>query len=318
MKIVVLDGYTLNPGDNPWDEIAERGELEVYDRTPDDQILERSQGAEVLFTNKAPLTAEIVAKLPKLRFVGVLATGYDVVDVAACREREIPVANIPVYGSDSVAQHVFALLLELCHHLILHDGAVRAGDWARTGDFSFWRRPLAELAEKTIGIVGFGRIGRRVGELAHAFKMAVMAHSLSQGVVPSYRPFSWSRLEELFEESDVVSLHLPHTGATEGLVNRKLLELMKPSAFFINTARGGLVKEEDLAEALNYGKIAGAAVDVVSKEPIEPSNPLLGARNCIITPHIAWATLGARKRLMQTAVHNLRAFQAGKPVNVVN
>ncbi|MEW6754164.1 MAG: D-2-hydroxyacid dehydrogenase [Candidatus Latescibacterota bacterium] len=318
MRIVVLDGYTLNPGDNPWDEVAALGEFAVYDRTPPDLILERAQGAAVVLTNKTPLTGATLAALPELRLICVLATGYNVVDVAEARRRQIPVSNVPVYGTDSVAQFVFALLLEHCHHVARHDAAVRRGDWSRTPDFCFWETPLVELAGRRMGIVGFGRIGRRVGELAHAFGMEVLAHEVAPGEPPRYRPFAWRALDEVFAEADVVSLHCPQTADNVGFVNRALLGRMQRHAFLINTARGSLVNEADLAWALGEGRIAGAAVDVVSHEPIAADNPLLSAPNLIITPHMAWGALAARQRLMRTVAHNVRSFLEGRPTNVVN
>lgn len=318
MRIVVLDGFTLNPGDNPWDDVAALGEFTVYDRTPEDQIVERAAHADIILTNKTLLSAKTIEQLPNLKCIAVLATGYNVVDVAAARERGIPVSNVPVYGTDSVAQFVFALVLELCHHVAAHDASVKAGEWSESVDFCYWNTPLIELAGKRMGIVGFGRIGRRVGELAHAFGMDVLAHDVEQGKAPEYAPFSWGSLDEVFAEADVVSLHCPLTAENAGFVDRALLGRMQPHAFFINTARGGLVNEPDLAEALNAGTIAGAAVDVVSSEPIAPDNPLLGARNCIVTPHIAWATLAARQRLMKTTAENVAAFIKGAPIHVVN
>jgi len=316
VRIVVLDGYTLNPGDNPWTDVERLGALTVYDRTPPNEVIARAAGAQIILTNKTPLSAETLAKLPDLRFVSVLATGYNVVDVAAARQREIPVSNVPVYGTDSVAQFVFALVLELCQHVARHSELVHQGEWARSRDFCFWTAPLVELAGKQMGIVGFGRIGRRVGELAHAFGMSVCAHDPYPGAMPSYGPFEWKGIDEVFALADVVSLHSPQTEENRGMVDARLLGLMKPEAILINTARGGLVKEADLAAALNSGRIAGAGVDVVSEEPIRPDNPLLGARNCLITPHIAWATLAARRRLMRTTADNIAAFIAGSPINL--
>jgi glycerate dehydrogenase len=318
MKIVVLDGYTVNPGDNPWTELARLGELTVYDRTPAGQIVERARDAEVVLTNKTPLAAPTLQQLPALRFISVLATGYNVVDSAAARQRGIPVSNVPEYGTLSVAQHVFALLLELCQQVALHDLAVKAGEWARATDFCFWKQPPVELAGLTMGIVGFGRIGQRVGELAHAFGMTALATGGARRRPPAYRPFKWTDVPSLFSTADVVSLHCPLTDDNARFVNRSLLERMKPSAYLINTARGGLVDEHALADALGAGHLAGAAVDVVSAEPIRPDNPLLRARNCIITPHMAWASLAARRRLMAATVENVRAFFAGRPTNVVN
>jgi glycerate dehydrogenase len=316
VRIVVLDGYTLNPGDNPWTDVERLGVLTVYDRTPPNEIIARAAGGEIILTNKTPLSAETLARLPDLRFVSVLATGYNVVDVAAARERGIPVSNVPVYGTDSVAQFVFALVLELCQHVARHSELVHQGAWARSKDFCFWTGPLVELAGKQMGIVGFGRIGRRVGELAHAFGMSVCAYDPYPGAAPPYGPFEWKGIDEVFALADVVSLHSPQTEENRGMVDARLLGLMKPEAILINTARGGLVKEADLAAALNSGRIAGAGVDVVSEEPIRPDNPLLGARNCLITPHIAWATLAARRRLMRTTADNIAAFIAGSPINL--
>ncbi|HXQ24655.1 MAG TPA: D-2-hydroxyacid dehydrogenase [Candidatus Acidoferrales bacterium] len=307
MRIVVLDGYTLNPGDNPWDEVARLGELTVYERTPTEHIVPRARDADVILTNKTPLTAATLAQLPALRFISVLATGYNIVDTEAARRRGIPVSNVPEYGTDSVAQHVFALLLELCHHVGLHDSAVKSGEWTRSPDFCFWKSPPLELAGLTMGIIGFGRIGRRVGALAQALGMRVV--TAGRGMADFWKVFS---------AADVVSLHCPLTSENAGFVNRELLQRMKPSAFFVNTARGGLVDERALAEALNAGVLAGAAVDVVAVEPMRADNPLLTARNCVITPHIAWASLAARRRLMATTVQNVAAFLAGQPINVVN
>lgn len=318
MRIVVLDGHTLNPGDNPWTPIASLGELTVFDRTPADMLLDRARPADILLTNKTPLAADTLGRLPNVKFVSVLATGFNVVDVQAARRRGIPVSNVPVYGTESVAQFTFALLLELCHHVGLHDRSVKDGEWSVHPDFSYWKMPLVELAGRTLGVVGFGRIGRRVGVLAHAFGMHVVACDAVRGPDPGFAPFDWLSLPELFAQSDVVSLHCPQTPATQEMVNRALLERMKPEAFFINTARGGLVNERDLAEALESGRIAGAALDVVSSEPIHPSNPLLKARNCILTPHHAWATLAARQRLMRTTADNIAAFLHGHPIHVVN
>ena len=318
MKIVVLDGYTLNPGDNPWTEVEKLGDFTVHDRTPADQIVERAQEADVVLTNKTPISAETIAALPSLKFIAVLATGYNVVDIQAARARGISVSNVPIYGTDSVAQFVIALLLQHCHHAALHQQAVKNGQWAASGDFSFWNTPIIELAGKKMGVVGFGRIGRRVGELAHALGMEVLAYDIYHGDPPTYSPFAWKEVRELFAEADVVSLHAPQTADNTEMVNKDLLSVMKSNAFLINTARGGLVHEADLAKALNNDQIAGAALDVVSKEPIEESNPVFSAKNCYITPHIAWATLAARKRLMQTTAENIAAYAEGSPINVVN
>jgi glycerate dehydrogenase len=318
MKITVLDGYTLNPGDNPWDAVESLGELTVYDRTPAEQIVGRAAGAEVVLTNKTPLNAETIRQLPELKMISVLATGFNIVDVTVARDQGITVCNVPIYGTDTVAQHVMAVLLTHCHNPVLHDQAVRAGDWQKSGDFCFWKSPLMELVDKRIGVVGFGRIGRRVGELAHAFGMHIAAFDVIQGDSPGYQPFRWASIEEIFTECDVVSMHCPQTENNTGMVNRQLLDKMKPTAFFINAARGGLVVEQDLAHALNEGVIAGAAIDVFSTEPAGADNPLRTARNCLITPHIAWATVEARRRLMAVTAENLAAYLHGSPIHVVN
>jgi glycerate dehydrogenase len=257
-------------------------------------------------------------QLKKTRYIGVLATGYDNVDVEESRELEITVTNVPTYGTASVGQFTFALLLELCHHVGLHSEATRASEWSRSEDFSFWKTPLIELAGKTIGIVGLGRIGQRVAELAVAFEMRVVASDEVKRPVPAWPDFRWYEVDELLANSDVVSLHCPLMPQTHGMINAKSLALMKPSAFLINTSRGPLIIEQDLADALNSGRLAGAAVDVLSSEPPPADNPLLRAKNCIVTPHIAWATREARTRLLEAAVANLRAFLDGHPVNVVN
>ena len=318
MNIVVLDGFTLNPGDNPWTDVEKLGSVTVYDRTPAELIIERALAADIVLTNKTPLTAETLDQLPSLKFISVLATGYNVVDVQAARERNITVSNVPIYGTDSVAQFTFALLLELCHNVALHDGLVKGGDWTANPDFCFWKTPLVELVGKKMGIVGFGRIGRRVARLADALGMEILAYDMVHSDVADYVSFRWADIDELFKEADVVSLHCPQTADNAGFVNAALLKTMKPSSFFINTARGALVNEQDLAQALNEGVLAGAAVDVVSSEPIAADNPLLSAKNCLITPHIAWATLEARRRLMQTTAGNVAAFIESSPVNVVN
>ena len=317
MKIVVLDARTLAPDRDAWSSLDRCGELVVHEVSAADQVLSRAVGAGILLTNKTPIRAEVIDRLPELRFISVLATGFDCVDLAAARNRGIPVSNVPVYGTDSVAQYTFALILELCHHVALHAEAVRAGEWSRQPDFSLRKTPLVELAGKTMGLAGYGRIGQHVGLLARAFGMHTVAYDPAPR--PSANdPVEFCTLDELFARSNVISLHCPLTEETAGLVNRSRLRLVKPGAFLINTARGGLVVEEDLANALNAGTLAGAAVDVVSSEPIRHDNPLLHAKNCIITPHIAWATDEARGRLMETTVANVAAFLAGQPINVVN
>jgi glycerate dehydrogenase len=315
MKIVVLDGYTLNPGDISWDELEGLGECKVHDRTSPGQLIERSKGAQVLLTNKVVLDREAMEQLPELVYIGVMATGYNVVEVGCARDRGIVVTNVPAYSTDSVAQLVFALLLELVSGVGKNDEAVRAGKWSRSPDFSFSEVSMMELAGLTMGIVGFGEIGRAVARIAEAFKMKVIVHTRTPGEGDGVLHVD---LDSVFAKSDVVSLHCPLTPETEGLVNRDRLQRMKDTGILINTSRGPVVDEMALADALHTGEIAGAAVDVLSVEPPPEDNPLLGVRNCIITPHIAWATQAARKRLMDTVIGNVRAWMEGKPKNVVN
>ncbi len=318
MKIVVLDGYTLNPGDLNWNEMEQLGDLTVYERTPSEQVVERTKGADIVFTNKTPLNAETITKLDSLKYIGVLATGYNVIDVFAARENGIIVTNVPGYGTSSVAQFTFALILELCHRVQKHSDTVFQGRWSGSPDFSYWDIPLVELAGKTIGIIGFGEIGSKVGDLASAFGMNIIASGRKQTGQEKRINFKWASLDYLFEHSDIVSLHCPLFPETQGLINSDRLRRMKRSAFLINTSRGPLVVEKDLAEALNDGIIAGAALDVLTTEPPSTENPLLHAKNCIITPHMAWATKEARQRLMGIAVNNLAQFIKGNPVNMVN
>lgn len=315
-QIVVLDGYTENPGDLSWAGLEELGNLTVYDRTPESKIKERIGDAEIIITNKTPITAETIKNCPSIKYIGVLATGYNVVDVNAAKGRGIPVCNIPTYGTEAVAQFSIALLLEVCHHIGAHSNAVHAGRWQNNEDFCFWDYPLIELAFKTIGIIGFGRIGQAVGRIAKAMGMNVIAHDEYQN--DSGREIAkYVSLEELLTKSDVISLNCPLLPSTEGIINKSNIAKMKSSAILINTARGQLINEQDLADALNNGKIFAAAIDVVSKEPIDANNPLLKAKNCIITPHIAWAPKESRNRLMGIAVDNVRAFINGKPENTV-
>jgi glycerate dehydrogenase len=317
VNIVVLDGFTLNPGDLSWEPLQRLGRVQVYDRTPPGRIVERALDAEIVLTNKTPLRKETLDKLPSLRYIGVLATGYDVVDIEAATARSIPVTNVPEYSTQSVAQFVFALLLELFNRVGLHADLVRAGEWSANPDFSMARSPLLELTGKTMGIVGPGRIGTQTARIAQAFGMNVIAWSRS-GRPPAAPGIRLVDRERLFRESDVVSLHCPLTPETERMIDRNVLASMKPTAFLINTARGRLIAEADLADALNNGVIAGAGLDVLSVEPPTPDNPLLTARNCVITPHIAWASKEARQRLLATAVDNVRRFLEGQPQNVVN
>ncbi|HBT83420.1 MAG TPA: glycerate dehydrogenase [Desulfuromonas sp.] len=320
-KIVVLDGYTINPGDNPWTALDALGELTVYDRTPPEQVLERAKVADILVTNKAVLDDLLFSALPRLRYIAVLATGYNVVDVTAAGRCGIPVSNVPEYSSLTVAQHTFALLLELTSQVGHHADRVRAGGWASCRDFSFRERPLVELEGLTLGIVGFGAIGRQVAVLGHAFGMAVLVHTAHPEryqATPDGAAVHFVGRDELFAASDVVSLHCPLTEATQGLVDARRLALMRSSAFLLNTSRGALIDEGALAAALNAGKLAGAGLDVLTLEPPAAGNPLLTAANCCITPHIAWATIAARTRLLATTVANVRAFMQGAPQNVVN
>ena len=318
MKIVILDGYTLNPGDLSWSRLEEMGGVTVYDRTPAEQIIERIGDAAVVFTNKTPLSRETFLQTPNLRFIGVLATGYNVVDTAAAKEAGIIVTNIPTYGTAAVAQFTFALLLELCHHAGEHNAAVHQGAWAKSPDFCFWNYPLIELAGKTIGFIGMGRIGQAAAKIALALGMNVLAHDNNKIQSLESESFHYTNLDELLAQSDVISLHCPLNDSTKGIISKENIGKMKDGVMIVNTSRGPLIVEEDLVEALESGKVAGAAVDVVSSEPIRQDNPLLSARNCIITPHIAWAPIESRARLMDIAADNLRAFLDGKPVHVVN
>lgn len=317
MKIVVLDGFALNPGDLGWDDLRQFGELEVYDRTPADQILARSADADILLTNKVVLNQETLKLLPKLKFVCVLATGYNVIDTGAAGRLGIIVTNIPAYSTRSVAQMTFALILEFCHHVQKHSDSVMKGRWAHSIDFTYSEYPLIELASKTLGIIGFGNIGKKVSEIAMSFGMEIIVSGRTKKGQLTGENIRWAELPELLANSDFVSVHCPLTSETAGLININNLKLMKQTAFLINTSRGPIVVEKDLADALNDGIIAGAGLDVLSVEPPLAGNPLFKARNCIITPHIAWATKESRLRLMHTAVENIRAFLSGSPINVV-
>ncbi len=318
MKIVILDGYPLNPGDLSWEYLEKYGNLIVHERTAVADIAERAAGATAVLTNKVPLDAGVMERLPDLKYIGVLATGYNIIDTAYAKERGIVVTNVPGYSTQSVAQLTFALLLELCHHVQRHSDRVKEGKWARSPDFSFWDYPLIELAGKTMGIVGFGDIGKQVGDIAAAFGMQVIAQSRTETDQSHRRNFRWVGLDELLAQSDVVSLHCPLTPQTQGLINADTLANMKTTSFLLNTSRGPLLEEASLAAALNVGKLAGAAVDVLTMEPPRTNNPLFSARNCLVTPHIAWATKEARARLMGTVDENLKAYLADQPINVVN
>lgn len=318
MKIVVLDGYTLNPGDLSWDELNALGEVVIYDRTSSEKIVERADGAEIVLTNKTPLGASEISQLNSLKYIGVLATGYNIVDIEAAKNQGVIVSNVPAYGTESVVQMTFSLLLELTLHVQKHSDAVREGKWANSKDFCFWDFPLIELAGKTIGIIGFGSIGQRVADVATAFGMNVIGYSRTQTDQSHRKNFKWASIPDLLVASDVVSIHCPLTAETKGLINRENLQKMKNAAFLINTSRGPIVVDEDLAEALNNGTIAGAGIDVLSVEPPQKDNPLFTAENCIITPHIAWATKEARTRLLSIALENISAYIAGNPTNIVN
>lgn len=317
-NITVLDGYTLNPNDLSWDALETLGNLSVYARTPAPEIVARAHNASIILTNKTPLTAQTLAQLPTLRYIGVLATGYNVVDVVAATQQGITVTNIPAYGTHSVAQMVIAHLLTLCHRVQRHSDAVTGGAWSQSPDWCFWQSPQIELAGKVMGIIGLGNIGHQIGRIASALGMSVQAYSPRPREVTDIAGFRWVALDELFSTSDVVSLNCPLTPETTHLINRETLALMKKNAFLLNASRGGLIAEQDLADALNMGRIAGAGLDVLSTEPPTPDNPLLAAKNVLITPHMAWATREARQRLLTQAVENVRAFLNGQPLNVVN
>jgi len=317
MKIVILDGDALNPGDLSWEVLKEFGTFTVYSRTDsEEEAIARIGGSEIILTNKTPITRRILEKCPSIRYIGVLATGYNVVDCQAAKEKGIPVTNVPSYGTDAVAQFTMAMLLEICHQIGVHNAAVHDGAWERSPVFSFWLTPQSELAGKTMGIIGLGRIGRAVARLADAFGMRVLACSRSQKQTSS--PAEYVSLETLLRQSDVVTLHCPLFPETQRLIRKETIDMMKDGAILLNTSRGGLLDENDVADALRSGKLRAAAVDVVSQEPMLPSNPLLTAPNCIITPHIAWAPVESRQRLLDCVADNLRCFLEGHPQNVVN
>ncbi len=320
MKIVILDGYTENPGDLSWEGFQAFGELTVYDRTPfqdgNAEIIRRAKGAEIVIVNKTPLSAETLSALaPQLRYIGVLATGYNIVDTAAAAAQGVPVCNIPTYGTTAVAQYTMALLLELCHHVGEHSRSVKNGDWSRCPDFCYWNTPLIELAGKTFGIIGYGRIGKATARLAAAFGMDVLAYDAYAAGDENARMVT---LNELYEKSDIISLHCPLLKETQGMINAESIAKMKNGVMLLNTSRGPLIAEDDLAEALQTGKVAAGAMDVLSDEPAREGCPLLALENCLITPHIAWAPKESRQRLMNIAVENLCAFLAGNPQNVVD
>lgn len=318
MKIVVLDGSGLNPGDLSWQEIAMQGDLEIYDKTPPELILERSKDAEILITNKTPLTAQTLARLPRLQYIGLCSTGYNIVDLTAAAERGIPVTNVPNYCTLAVAQMTFALLLEIVNGVGLHDESVKAGEWTGCKTFSYWKKPQVELCGKTFGVVGFGSTGRAAAAIARAFGMEVRVYTRTQRPELLGEGMAFCTLDDLLRTSDVISLHCPLTDETRDLIDADALRRMKEGAILLNTARGALCDEGAVADALRAGRLAGAGFDVASVEPIAADNPLLTAPNCFITPHIAWATKAARSRLMEVLGQNLRAFLAGEPQNVVN
>lgn len=318
MKIVVLDGYTLNPGDLTWKQLEKNGDLTIYDRTPEDKIVERMGDAEIALINKVPMKKETLKQLPNLKYIGVLATGYNVVDIEATKELGIVVTNIPAYGTEAVAQMVFAHLLEITNHVALHNRAVKDGEWTNNIEWCFWKKPLMELTGKTMGIIGYGRIGQATSNIAQAFGMKVLVYARHSRKELESPNLQYVELEELFAKSDVISLHCPLTESTRGMINKDSIAKMKEEVIIINTARGPLIVEEDLAEALNTEKVLAAGMDVVSTEPIAENNPLLKAQNAFITPHIAWAPKETRQRLMNIAVNNVKEFMAGTPINVVN
>jgi len=317
MKIVVLDGFTLNPGDLNWDGLSALGDVTVYDRTPKEEIVSRIGNANAILTNKTPISEETLAACPSVKYIGVLATGYNVVDIVAAKERGIPVCNIPTYGTAAVGQFAIAMLLEICHHVAHHSDAVHAGRWSSNVDWCFWDYPLIELEGKTMGIIGFGRIGQRTGEIAKALGMRVIAFDAFQN--DAGRAIgNYVDLDTLYKESDVISLHCPLFPETKGIINANSIAKMKDGVIILNNSRGPLIVEQDLANALNSGKVYAAGLDVVSEEPISQTNPLLTAKNCLITPHISWAPKESRDRLLNAAVQNLAHWVGGKATNVVN
>jgi glycerate dehydrogenase len=318
MKIVVLDGYTLNPGDLSWDKLKALGDVTIYDRTPSHQIIERIADASIVFTNKTPITKETILSCPTIQFIGVLATGYNVIDINAATDAGITISNVPSYSTDTVAQFTIGLLLELCLHIGDHSSSVKNGDWSESIDFCYWNHPLMELSNKTMGIIGFGKIGQATAKIAMALGMNILAYAGHPRYELESEHCNYTNLDNLLSQSDVVSLHCPLFEETRGMINKNTIEKMKDGVILLNTSRGPLIIEEDLCHALNSGKIYGAAIDVVSTEPIPKKSPLLQAKNLIITPHIAWAAKEARERLMETAIENLKAYLSGNPINKVN
>lgn len=320
MKIVILDGYTENPGDLSWQEIADLGELEVYDRTPLDDELEiakRIGNAEIVLSNKTPISRKVIEACPNLKLITVLATGYNVIDCIAAKEHNITVCNVPTYGTQAVAQHTIALLLEICHHIGEHNRSVHQGDWQNSPDFCYWNYPLIELVGKTIGIIGLGKIGCATARIANALGMKVLGYARNQ-TEEGKTLAEYTDLETLLRSSDIISLHCPATDSTTGMINATSIAKMKKGVILINTSRGQLIVENDLKEALLSGHVKAAAVDVVSREPIQEENPLLSAPNCIVTPHIAWASKECRERILATTINNIKAYMSNSPQNVVN
>lgn len=320
MKIVILDGYTVNPGDLSWDELRKLGEVEVYDRTDivnENEAICRIGDAQIVFTNKTPITKKVIESCPGIKFINVLATGYNIIDCAYAKERGIPVSNVPGYGTASVGQFAIALLLEICHHIGYHNESVHAGEWGECSDWCYWHYPLIELDGKTLGIIGFGRIGQATGRIARAMGMNILAYdnypSESGRAIGEYVD-----MDRLLSVSDVIALHCPLFPETQGIINRETISRMKDGVIILNNSRGPLIVEQDLADALNSGKVGAAGLDVVSSEPIKEDNPLLTARNCIITPHISWAPKESRQRIMECSVENVKAYMAGNPAHVVN
>ncbi|MEI6579268.1 MAG: D-2-hydroxyacid dehydrogenase [Eubacteriales bacterium] len=318
MKIVILDAYTTNPGDLSWDLLNKFGDCTAYDFTRPDQVLERAENCEIIITNKTVLGADLLSKLPKLKYIGLLSTGYNIVDIEFAASLKIPVSNIPSYSKAAVAQMTFAHILELCNQVGLHNSAVKDGEWSTNKNFCFWKAPLIELYQKAIGIIGFGKIGQAVADIAEAMEMKVIAYSPRKSDQSQRRNFKFVELDELLQKSDIVSMHCPLSPLTQNMANSDFFSKMKSTAFFINTSRGAVVDETALANALNNGIIAGAGVDVLSTEPPKNDNPLLTCKKCFITPHIAWAGLETRTRLMNILEENLQAFVDGTPINVVN
>ena len=319
MRAVILDDKSLQiGGESPWGPLRQLCEYEAYAGTPPDLVVERSREADILIVNKVEINAAVMDQLPRLKCIAVSATGTNIVDSAAARERGIPVCNTPAYGTDAVAQHVFALLLELCRRTSLHDASIRRGDWAACGDFCYWLTPQMELTGKTLGIFGYGNLGRRVAEIAHAFRMDVIACAHSPKPLPDFTPFAFVSGEELFARADIITLHCPLTDETRNLVRREMLERVKPGCIIVNTSRGGTVNSADVAEALRSGRLAAFAADVLEHEPPSPDDPLLSAPNTLLTPHLAWATDNARRNIVSITIENIRAFMQGRPQNAVN